>query len=270
MRLNANALTTLPLCLFACTGAGARRAPILLFPLPSSPARSRCGRRPPSPELEEVHASLNRIGPGVSRLPWHRLGHLHTVDLSNNQVPEVPAALAATASLTSLNVANNEIRRVPAALARLPALRALWLEGNPQREIRPSVLAQGTVAVLAALEKRAQGVVPESGPAVPRDVEEQAPSEWRAPQAPAPAPAPAGGGRVGTREEQVARASGADAAEREALEAELREVEAQLEDLRAKADDFSLSRAKQHALKKETARANARRIRVARALGLRR
>lgn len=210
---------------------------------------------------------MNRVGAGVSRLPWHRLSRLHTVDLSNNQLPEVPAALAATASLTSLNVANNEIRRVPAALARLPALRALWLEGNPQREIRPNILAQGTVAVLAALERRAEGVVPDSGPALPDDTE-QAPSGWAAPkpQPPAPAPGPEGG----AREEQVARASGADAAEREALEVELREVDAQLEDLKAKADDFSLSRAKQHALKKETARVNARRIRVARALGLRR
>ena len=56
--------------------------------------------------------------------------------------------------LRSLDLSNNDLREVPPPLGLLSSLNSLRLEGNPQRGVRSGTIAQGAAAVLASLRQK--------------------------------------------------------------------------------------------------------------------
>ena len=53
------------------------------------------------------------------------------MDLSANQIEQIPSDLSKCTALNSLQLANNRLRRIPAALKGLPNLRVVNFGNNP-------------------------------------------------------------------------------------------------------------------------------------------
>ncbi|XP_029004149.1 leucine-rich repeat-containing protein 40 isoform X2 [Betta splendens] len=80
---------------------------------------------------------------------------LETVLLCNNQVGAVDATrLMKLDHLSTLDLSNNDLLNIPPELGLCTSLRFLGLDGNPFRTPRPAVLAKGTDAVLEYLRGR--------------------------------------------------------------------------------------------------------------------
>ncbi|MGB6301470.1 MAG: COR domain-containing protein, partial [Rivularia sp. (in: cyanobacteria)] len=67
------------------------------------------------------------------------LTNLTQLDLSNNQISEIPEALAKLTNLTQLHLSYNKISEIPEALESLSKLKTLDLRGNPL-PISPEIL----------------------------------------------------------------------------------------------------------------------------------
>ena len=107
--------------------------------------------------LRELQLSHNQIGslaaePGMGAA-WARLSALEVLDASNNRLRRLDN-VSLPPALSSLLLANNDIADVPPELALLTRLQTLSLTGNPLRNIRPTIVAQGAGAVLAVLKNR--------------------------------------------------------------------------------------------------------------------
>jgi hypothetical protein len=76
---------------------------------------------------------------------------LLALDLSANQLTELPAELGRLRKLVALNLSDNQLTDLPAELGRLTGLFDLNLEGNPFHEPLASLVTQGQHAVLAYL-----------------------------------------------------------------------------------------------------------------------
>ncbi|WP_262382335.1 leucine-rich repeat domain-containing protein, partial [Microcystis aeruginosa] len=68
---------------------------------------------------------------------------LQGLDLNNNQISEIPEALTQLTSLQRLYLKNNQIREIPEALAHLVNLKRLVLENNPITNVPPEIIRQG-------------------------------------------------------------------------------------------------------------------------------
>ncbi|XP_034567566.1 leucine-rich repeat-containing protein 40 [Notolabrus celidotus] len=80
---------------------------------------------------------------------------LETVLLGNNQVGEVdPCRLQQLVHLTTLDLSNNDLLNIPPELGLCTTLRCLSLEGNPFRTPRAAIVAKGTDALLEYLRSR--------------------------------------------------------------------------------------------------------------------
>uniref|UniRef100_A0A1A7XBW1 Leucine-rich repeat-containing protein 40 n=2 Tax=Iconisemion striatum TaxID=60296 RepID=A0A1A7XBW1_9TELE len=80
---------------------------------------------------------------------------LETVLLGNNQVCVVdPGRLRKLACLTTLDLSNNDLLNIPPELGLCTSLRCLSLEGNPFRTPRAAIVSKGTDAVLEYLRSR--------------------------------------------------------------------------------------------------------------------
>ncbi|XP_037530631.1 leucine-rich repeat-containing protein 40 [Nematolebias whitei] len=80
---------------------------------------------------------------------------LETVLLGNNQVCGVdPGRLIKLVHLTTLDLSNNDLLNIPPELGLCTSLRCLSLEGNPFRTPRAAIVAKGTDAVLEYLRSR--------------------------------------------------------------------------------------------------------------------
>ncbi|BDA49887.1 Leucine-rich repeat-containing protein 40 [Coccomyxa sp. Obi] len=80
---------------------------------------------------------------------------LRVIDVSCNQIIQVPEGVSGLRALEELNLANNDLAGLPARLGLLaPKLRILPLDGNPLRSIRRPILERGTQAVLEYLRGR--------------------------------------------------------------------------------------------------------------------
>lgn len=83
------------------------------------------------------------------------LPSLETVLLGNNQVGSVDASLLQKmALLSTLDLSNNDLLQLPPELGLCSSLRCLSLEGNPFRTPRAAIVAKGTDAVLEYLRSR--------------------------------------------------------------------------------------------------------------------
>uniref|UniRef100_A0A3P8U6Q7 Leucine-rich repeat-containing protein 40 n=1 Tax=Amphiprion percula TaxID=161767 RepID=A0A3P8U6Q7_AMPPE len=80
---------------------------------------------------------------------------LETILLGNNQVSGVdPCRLIKLVHLSTLDLSNNDLLNVPPKLGLCTSLRCLSLEGNPFRTPRTAIVARGTDAVLEYLRSR--------------------------------------------------------------------------------------------------------------------
>ncbi|XP_077391301.1 leucine-rich repeat-containing protein 40 [Festucalex cinctus] len=80
---------------------------------------------------------------------------LESVLLGNNQVGDVdPARLLRLVRLSTLDLSNNDLLNVPPQLGLCTTLRCLSLEGNPFRSPRAAIVAKGTDAILEYLRSR--------------------------------------------------------------------------------------------------------------------
>lgn len=68
---------------------------------------------------------------------------LEILDLSDNQLTELPADLPRFCRLTRLFLTNNHFHEIPAVLAQCPALTMLSFKGNQLTEFAPGVLPEG-------------------------------------------------------------------------------------------------------------------------------
>ncbi|XP_059197172.1 leucine-rich repeat-containing protein 40 [Centropristis striata] len=80
---------------------------------------------------------------------------LETVLLGNNQVSAVdPHRLKQLVHLSTLDLSNNDLLNIPPELGLCSSLRCLSLEGNPFRTPRAAIMAKGTDSVLEYLRSR--------------------------------------------------------------------------------------------------------------------
>ena len=79
------------------------------------------------------------------------LQNLCTLDLSSNQIPEIPDNIALLQNLQVFDFSNNFIRILRPSLGLLPRLQKINCENN--RIIRPTqnIIRQGTQAILEFL-----------------------------------------------------------------------------------------------------------------------
>ncbi|MDJ0542954.1 MAG: leucine-rich repeat domain-containing protein, partial [Microcystis sp. M53601_WE4] len=91
--------------------------------------------------LQELNLSFNQISEIPEALT--QLTSLQILGLTNNQIREIPEALAQLTSLQLLDLSNNQISEIPKALAQLTPLQVLYLSHNQIREI-PEALTQLT------------------------------------------------------------------------------------------------------------------------------
>jgi len=103
--------------------------------------------------LREICLSFNQFTQIPSGL--YKCPKLETILIANNQVKQIEVEqLAQLERLAVLDLQNNAIDHVPPQLGNLSQIRALQLEGNMFRMPRPTILAQGTSAVMAYLRDR--------------------------------------------------------------------------------------------------------------------
>ncbi|KAH8072136.1 hypothetical protein JL721_4050 [Aureococcus anophagefferens] len=95
---------------------------------------------PDLPNLSHVFLGHNGLGDVALEKPSDALAH---VDLGANRLRHLPPALGACGGLQSIDASNNDLGEVPAALGYLPKLHRLSLEGNPLRTLRRDLLTQG-------------------------------------------------------------------------------------------------------------------------------
>lgn len=80
---------------------------------------------------------------------------LETILLGNNQVSGVdPSRLMKLVHLSTLDLSNNDLLNIPPELGLCTSLRCLSLEGNPFRTPRAAIVAKGTDALMEYLRSR--------------------------------------------------------------------------------------------------------------------
>ncbi|KAM8873766.1 leucine-rich repeat-containing protein 40 isoform 2-T2 [Spinachia spinachia] len=85
----------------------------------------------------------------------YQIVSLETVLIGNNQVGEVDAhRLKMLVNLSTLDLSNNDLLNIPPEVGLCASLRCLSLEGNPFRTPRAAIVAKGTDAVLEYLRCR--------------------------------------------------------------------------------------------------------------------
>lgn len=119
--LRENCLRTLPAALAACTS------------------------------LVELHAGFNQLSSVAGELG--NLAELRVLELRNNLLVEVPPGLCSL-RLTLLDLTNNNLRNLPAELGFMTSLRTMPLDGNPLKSIRREVVAGPISSLLRHLQSR--------------------------------------------------------------------------------------------------------------------
>ncbi|CEG38811.1 Leucine-rich repeat protein [Plasmopara halstedii] len=109
---------------------------------------------PRNAKLDQVFLSYNTLST-VDELSILRLRNSVTVlDLRDNKLTSLPATIASLFRLKTLNVANNDLPDLPPGLGYLKYLNHLSVYGNPLRAIRRSVVSAGCESLKKYLRTR--------------------------------------------------------------------------------------------------------------------
>ncbi|XP_057697855.1 leucine-rich repeat-containing protein 40 isoform X2 [Corythoichthys intestinalis] len=104
-------------------------------------------------KLHSIILNYNRLACFPEVL--YHMPSLESILLGNNQVGGVdPTRLLGLVRLSTLDLSNNDLLNVPPQLGLCTSLRCLSLEGNPFRTPRAAIVAKGTDAVLEYLRSR--------------------------------------------------------------------------------------------------------------------
>ncbi|KAA0712899.1 Leucine-rich repeat-containing protein 40 [Triplophysa tibetana] len=104
-------------------------------------------------KLRSIILSFNRFKSFPDVL--YHTSSLETILISNNQVGGIDGVrLKILNRLSTLDLSNNDIMQVPPEIGNCTSLRALMLDGNPFRNPRAAVLSKGTDALLEYLRSR--------------------------------------------------------------------------------------------------------------------
>uniref|UniRef100_A0A8D3BRG7 Leucine-rich repeat protein SHOC-2 n=1 Tax=Scophthalmus maximus TaxID=52904 RepID=A0A8D3BRG7_SCOMX len=104
-------------------------------------------------KLRSVILSYNRFKSFPEVL--YEIASLDTLLLGNNHVGVVdPSRLMKLVNLSTLDLSNNDLLNIPPELGLCSSLRCLTLEGNPFRTPRAAIMAKGTDAVMEYLRSR--------------------------------------------------------------------------------------------------------------------
>ncbi|XP_066279246.1 leucine-rich repeat-containing protein 57-like [Branchiostoma lanceolatum] len=113
---------------------------------------NRIERLPPSVDRLTNLKSLSLAGNKVDSFPLAlcKLRHLDALDLSRNALTEIPGGVG-DLQVIELNLNQNQINNLPAALATCPRLKVLRVEENCLQltTIAPKILGESKVSVLA-------------------------------------------------------------------------------------------------------------------------
>ncbi|XP_028667998.2 leucine-rich repeat-containing protein 40 [Erpetoichthys calabaricus] len=105
--------------------------------------------------LKELYVGNNQI----EFLGEEHLKHLSVIsvlELRDNKLKSIPDEITLLQGLERLDLTNNDISNLPYGLGDLPKLKTLSLEGNPLRTIRRDLLTKGTQELLKYLRSRVQ------------------------------------------------------------------------------------------------------------------
>lgn len=116
----------------------------------------------PSDARNRSIAPLERLDLGENRLgslpPLGLYPRLREVHVQQNGIRELPVPqLVPLQLLQTLDISMNDVSQLPPELAMLPVLQNLTIVGNPIRSIPQSVQQRGATAVLDLLKKRLPG-----------------------------------------------------------------------------------------------------------------
>jgi hypothetical protein len=149
---DSNSLAELPRCLWACprlkhVSLCANKLDVASLAMPRSDAGG-----PVLAPLEHLDLGKNRLGalPPLGLFP-----SLREVHVQQNGLRELPVAqIMPLLKLQTLDISMNDVSNLPPDLARLPLLQNLTIAGNPIRSIPRGVQESGSTAVIDLLRKR--------------------------------------------------------------------------------------------------------------------
>ncbi|KAG8132531.1 hypothetical protein E2320_010377 [Naja naja] len=105
--------------------------------------------------LKELHVGENQIE--VLRAEQLKyLNSLCVLELRDNKLKSLPDEIILLQGLERLDLSNNDISNLPCKLGNLSQLKFLALEGNPLRAIRRDILQKGTQEILKYLRSKIQ------------------------------------------------------------------------------------------------------------------
>ena len=157
LNVDRNSLGEVPAYLWACPSLKtvslcANKLTLAALRMPGTDGGVRGGSMAP---LEHLDLGENRLGalPPLGLFPRLREVHVQQNGLRELPVPQ----LVPLQQLQTLDISMNDVSQLPPELAMLPVLQNLTIIGNPIRSIPQSVQQRGATAVLDLLKKRLPG-----------------------------------------------------------------------------------------------------------------
>ncbi|XP_056639676.1 leucine-rich repeat-containing protein 40-like isoform X2 [Diorhabda sublineata] len=80
--------------------------------------------------------------------------HLKILELRDNQISSVPAAITKLINLIKLDFTNNDLEELPNTIGLMPHLLSLKIDGNRLKLIRPDIIHAGTNRILRHLKEK--------------------------------------------------------------------------------------------------------------------
>ena len=97
---------------------------------------------------------MNRITE-LNELCRSEYNSLEVLDVGSNKIDKVPIALVHfLPNLTSLNLSNNDLVNLPSLLGLHKNLKNLQVDGNPLKQIRRPIIERGTDAIMMYLKEK--------------------------------------------------------------------------------------------------------------------
>jgi len=103
--------------------------------------------------LKELHLGNNKIEKVLAD-DMEGILNVKVLDLRDNGFAVLPQEIVKLQFLERLDLTNNNLSNLPFALGLLPHLKSVQLEGNPMKSIRRDIMARGTVGLLKYLRSR--------------------------------------------------------------------------------------------------------------------